>query len=105
MKNLGLLCLNEVNFELVQKYVSASPGQYPNIEYLLTQHSIKTSSESEYDLLEPWIQWPSIQTCKDFHEHKVFRLGDMAKYLGSQIYEILESISKRQPRITNPVIG
>ena len=92
MKSVGLLSLNEVNFELIQEYLHKCPGQYPNIEYLLKQGFVKTSSESEYDLLEPWIQWPSIQTCKVYDDHKVFRLGDILKYRGEQIYEIIEDL-------------
>lgn len=95
MKSLGLLCLNEVNFELVEKYVNESPGVYKNLEYIIKQGVKKTSSESEYDLLEPWIQWPSVQTGLNYSDHKIFRLGDINDFHGDQIYETLESLGVR----------
>jgi hypothetical protein len=53
---------------------------------------IKTQSENEYDLLEPWIQWVSIHTGKTYAEHHVFRLGDIVERPElKQIFEELES--------------
>ena len=33
-----------------------------------------TESESEYENLEPWIQWPSVHTGLPFKDHKILRL-------------------------------
>lgn len=95
MKHLGLLCLNEVNFDLVFNYVTRDPGKFPNLEFLISAGIIKTASESEYDLLEPWIQWPSVQTGLNYSGHKVFRLGDINNFEGSQIYERIENLGVR----------
>ncbi|MDC1523727.1 hypothetical protein N8468_03335 [Planktomarina temperata] len=92
MTSLGLLSLNEMNFELVAKYLAQKPAKYKNLEYLLAQGIKKTSSESEYDLLEPWIQWPSVQTGLSFADHKIFRLGDINDLQHPQIYEIIENL-------------
>lgn len=92
MKSLGLLSINEVNVELIKKYINASPGLYPNIERLIEHGITTTTSETKYDLLEPWVQWPSIQTCEDYNKHKIFRLGDILKYSGKQIYEVIEDL-------------
>lgn len=92
MASLGLLSLNEVNFKLVAKYLAQNPGRYANLEYLVTQGIKKTSSETEYDLLEPWIQWPSVQTGLSFADHKIFRLGDINDVQQPQIYETIEDL-------------
>jgi hypothetical protein len=42
--------------------------------------------------LEPWIQWASVHTGKNYNEHKIFRLGDISKYPGSQIFETIEKM-------------
>ena len=92
MASLGLLSLNEVNFKLVAKYLAKNPGQYINLEYLAAQGIKETSSEAEYDLLEPWIQWPSVQTGLSFADHKIFRLGDINDFQHPQIYETIEDL-------------
>ena len=40
-----------------------------------------TNSEEEYKLLEPWVQWVSVYTGKRPNDHKIFRLGDIKKYI------------------------
>ena len=43
-------------------------------------------------MLEPWIQWVTVQTGKSYAEHKVFRLGDIVEHPDLiQIFEILEN--------------
>ena len=55
MKNV--LALNELNFDLIKKYIMR---YLPNFKRLLkNERLIKTESENEYHLLEPWIQWVS----------------------------------------------
>ena len=55
-------------------------------------NSIKTRSEQEYELLEPWIQWVSIYTGKTAKEHGVFRLGDIVNSM-----VVLQFIKKYYP--------
>lgn len=89
MSNLILLGLNELNFEMVKAYADA--GQLPNFKKLFAKHPvIKTTSETRYEELEPWIQWVSVQTGKSYAEHKIFRLGDMVDGNMTQIWEHLE---------------
>jgi hypothetical protein len=85
-----LLGLNELNFEFIQKYINK--GFLPNFKYLFDHYNVhKTTSEQEYVHLEPWIQWVTVSTGKDFNEHGVFRLGDITKRPElAQIYEKIE---------------
>ena len=85
-----LLGLNELNFDYIEAYIKQ--GYLPNFKTLYEQHGFcQTTSESKYDLLEPWIQWVSIHTGKTYDEHKVYRLGDIAERQDlKQLWEIAE---------------
>lgn len=89
-KRLILIELNEVNFDIVAQYIRADPERFPGLTKLLTHGSIRTTSEKNYDELEPWIQWPSVHTMKKFAEHGIFRLGDIVGSGVPQIFEQLE---------------
>ena len=92
MKNKTILLgLNELNFDFVKYYITK--GELQNFKRLFEiQPPIISSSEKEYKLLEPWIQWVSIYTGLSFKEHGVFRLGDIVeKPELSQLFEELES--------------
>jgi hypothetical protein len=86
-----LLGLNELNFSYIKFYIKQ--GLLPNFKKLFDiQPPIETVSESEYKLLEPWVQWVTIHTGKSYEEHKVFRLGDIVNNPElSQIFEELEA--------------
>jgi hypothetical protein len=90
-KNLLFIQLNEINFDLVRLYLKANPKDFPNLNKLLMLRQVETSSEAEYSKLEPWIQWVSVHTGLDYHQHKVFRLGDIENSDVNQLFEILES--------------
>ena len=86
-----LLGLNELNFDYIKYYVSK--GLLPNFKSIFDKNKIlKTSSENDYNLLEPWIQWVTVHTGLSFSDHLIFRLGDMVgrKDL-TQIFEEIES--------------
>jgi hypothetical protein len=85
-----LLALNELNINLINGYISS--GKLKNFSTLLENGVTSTLSENEYYLLEPWIQWVTVQTGKSYQDHGVFRLGDIVerKQL-HQIFEELES--------------
>lgn len=87
---LILIELNEINFDVVEKYVAADPGRFPSLSKLLNGYRIRTISEKNYEELEPWIQWVSVHTAKTYAEHGVFRLGDIVGAGSSQIFERLE---------------
>ncbi|MFN7717805.1 MAG: hypothetical protein ACK5OG_02635, partial [Sphingomonadaceae bacterium] len=93
LQNTGLILveLNEINFDIVTQYVSAHPGRFPGLTKLLAQENIRTTSERNYEELEPWIQWPSVHTMKNFAEHGIFRLGDIVGSSAPQIFEQLEA--------------
>lgn len=89
-KRLILLELNEINFDVVAKYVAQDAARFPSLKKLLMCTQIRTSCEKQYEELEPWIQWASVHTGKTYAEHGVFRLGDMVGSGVPQIFEQLE---------------
>lgn len=90
MTGLMLVELNEINFDLVRRYIQAG-ADLPVLTQLVRQGEHTSLSEDIYDHLEPWIQWPSVHTGKTYNEHQVFRLGDAVNYQGSQLFEEIES--------------
>jgi hypothetical protein len=89
-KKLILIELNEINFDIVKKYLSVSHEIYPNLRKIISSGGIRTRSEIECNNLEPWIQWASVHTCKTYSEHEIFRLGDIVGTNVPQIFEQLE---------------
>ncbi|WP_204315871.1 hypothetical protein, partial [Enterobacter hormaechei] len=58
---------------------------------LLGEHGFqRTTSEQDYDNLEPWIQWVTAHTGLDYGEHGIFRLGDIVEHDLPQIWDDLE---------------
>jgi hypothetical protein len=91
---LLIIELNEVNFDFVRRYVER--GELPTFAGLLATHAlIETSSETEYEHLEPWIQWVTAHTGKTFAEHGILRLGDIVEHDMDQIWEQLERAGLR----------
>jgi hypothetical protein len=89
-RRLLLVELNEINFDLVRLYIDRYPGRFKFFNSCLSK-LLTTSSEDDYQNLEPWIQWPSVHTGKVFNEHGVFRLGDIVHSNQPQIFEELEA--------------
>ena len=86
-----LLALNELNLELIKGYIE--DGKLPNFKKLFDNGIVKTISEEKYELLEPWVQWTTVQTGKTYKEHRLFRLGDIIDRPDLiQIFEDLESL-------------
>ena len=52
-KRLILLELNEINFDVVEKYLAKNPTMFPSLKRLLEGASIRTSCEKRYEELEP----------------------------------------------------
>ena len=88
-KKLIFLELNEINFDLVKSYIEIY--DLKNFKHLIENLKI-TNSETEYELLEPWIQWYSIRTGMKANEHKIFRLGDAINSNIPQIFEKIENL-------------
>lgn len=85
-----LLALNEVNFDHIRSYIGM--GKLPVLGRLLESHGlVETTSEENYEELEPWIQWVTAQTGKPLAEHGIFRLGDIVQQDIPQIWEALEA--------------
>jgi len=87
---LLLIELNEINFDFLEKYIRKYNLKY--LKAICDLNRYKTESESQYNLLEPWIQWTSAHTGKKYNEHKIFRLGDIKKYSGNLIFETIEKM-------------
>jgi len=85
-----LLAFNELNIDFIKGYIK--DGKLPNFNKLFQNDIVTTSSEKNYELLEPWIQWATIQTGKSYKDHQVFRLGDIVyRPELNQIFEDLEN--------------
>lgn len=87
-RRLILVELNEVNLEFAMAYAERKT-------LIHLQRVIKgirrTSSETRYEELEPWIQWVSVHTGKVAAEHRVVRLGDIAGCGVPQFFEVVEA--------------
>ena len=59
-KRLIFLQLNELNFNLIEKY--CKKYDLKNFSKLLLCKRARTTSENTYEKLEPWIQWTSVYT-------------------------------------------
>lgn len=88
-RKLILVELNEINFDVVKLYLNKGES-LPAFSKIIKDGIIETSAEKEYNHLEPWIQWPSIHIGKNYNEHQIFRLGDMANSSQKQIFELVE---------------
>ena len=85
---MTLLEFNEVSFDLIKNYISDGMS-LPNFERLIDSGLKKSVSETEYSLVEPWIQWPSVHTGLNAKEHGLFRLGDIVNFEVEQIFEYI----------------
>ena len=69
-----IIQFNEANFDLITRY--ADNYNLKSLKKIITLASKgNTSSEDEYQNLEPWIQWYSFYSNKKFSDHKVFHLN------------------------------
>ena len=88
-KNLYLIGLNELNFDVVNFYIRLGHS-FPGFQKVADGVVLCTKAELEYENLEPWVQWPSVHTGKTYGEHKVFRLGDFVNSTDEQFFEKVE---------------
>lgn len=87
---LVLIELNEINFSIINEYVAKDPMLFPSLRKLMDCKMVRTEAESEYQNIEPWIQWVSVHTGLSYDQHRIFRLGDITDSSVPQIYEDLE---------------
>ena len=80
--------MNEINFDELKKYSKIYKFKYFNEDFF--NKLITTQSEDNYELLEPWIQWPSVYTGLKAKDHNIFRLGDGEKEEFITFYNLLE---------------
>jgi hypothetical protein len=87
-KRVIQLELNEVSEAILKP--AYEKGLLPNFASMNQrwQHT-QTTSESKFELLEPWIQWVTVHTGKTFQDHKIFHLGDACQLTCEQIWETL----------------
>lgn len=90
LRKLLFVQLNEINFDLVKSYLRLGMGdRLPTFNRIMELNYRETSSEDEYDNIEPWIQWVSIAVGKTYAQHGIFRLGDIAGSSLTNVYDIL----------------
>ena len=82
--------LNEISREVIGQLIAK--GELPNFGRLEREWGyVATTSESEYDKLEPWIQWVTAHTGKTYAEHGIFRLSDAQNLEVPQLWETLSA--------------
>lgn len=87
-KRVIQLEFNEISSQIVDQLITR--GELPNFAKARKSWTIRqTSSEQEYQHLEPWIQWITAHTGKSFAEHQIFHLSDVDKLVHPQIWEAL----------------
>ena len=85
-----LIELNEINFDVAALYVEQL--KLKSFKTLLAGPSVRTSSETAYEQLEPWIQWVSAHSGQTASEHGVHRLGDI---VGTRVPQMFEQLEER----------
>jgi len=88
-KRLILIELNEINFDYVKEYIKSN--NLENFKAVIENGVVETTSEKEYEELEPWVQWVSAHTGKELAEHNIFRLGDVVNSDVDQVFEKVEA--------------
>lgn len=82
--------LNEIAYPIVETLMAKN--KLPAFQQINTNWQfLNTTSETEYNNLEPWIQWVTAHTGKSFEEHQVFRLSDVHQLKHQQIWEELST--------------
>tara|TARA_A100001011_G_scaffold374460_1_gene434979 strand:- start:1011 stop:2306 length:1296 start_codon:yes stop_codon:yes gene_type:complete len=89
-KELLIIQLNEMNFDYAKYYIDKY--NLDNLKKLTNLNNCLTYSETDYEKLEPWIQWVTFNTGKSADQHEIFRLGDVNKLKFKQIYERIEEL-------------
>ena len=94
-KKLLIIQINEVNFDLVKLY--SKKFNLLNFQHILENfNNIETTSEKRYENLEPWIQWVSFYTGKNFEEHKVFFLNELKSDVDTIFKKFDEKLNAKQ---------
>lgn len=98
-KRVIQLELNEISHEIISQLTAN--GLLPSFSYINEQWKfLQTTSETEYNHIEPWIQWVTAHTGKTLAEHELFHLSDAHKLKHPQIWETLS-----QHSIQSAIIG
>ncbi len=89
------LQINEFNPELMR--IAAERLQAPNLQRLLRMHHTRTTTADKEERfgLDPWVQWVSIHTGRQSHEHGIAHLGDVPDLHFPQIWESLDQFGVR----------
>lgn len=84
--------LNEISKKVIDHLISKN--QLPHFSQIQKNwYYLETTSESQYEYLEPWIQWITAHTGKTFSEHGIFHLGDCVELKHPQIWETLSAFN------------
>lgn len=87
-KRVIQLELNEISYPVLETLMARN--ELPTFQRINeTWQYFETQSETEYDKIEPWIQWVTAHTGKTFEEHQIYRLGDAHNLRHKQIWETL----------------
>ncbi|MBL7817956.1 MAG: alkaline phosphatase family protein [Saprospiraceae bacterium] len=98
-KRIVQIEMNEISNSVIDSLIAK--GRLPNFAKLQREWTfLKTNSETEYDKIEPWIQWVTVHTGKTYDEHKIFHLSDVHQLKHKQIWEALS-----ENKIESGIIG
>ncbi|MEL6924389.1 MAG: hypothetical protein AAFO94_10110, partial [Bacteroidota bacterium] len=87
-KRVIQLELNEISYPVIAQMMARN--ELPNFQMINRRwYYHETTSETEYEKIEPWIQWVTAHTGKDFKDHGIFRLGDAHELQHTQLWEQL----------------
>lgn len=87
-KRVVQLELNEISAPVIRSLCAR--GELPHFAQVLRDWAcLESTSEEEYELIEPWIQWVTAHTGKTYAEHGIFHLGNQAEIRDPQIWELL----------------
>lgn len=94
-KKFLIIQLNEVNFDLVKLY--SEKYNLLNFKNIIKKFkNVETSSEEKYENLEPWIQWVSFYTGKDYEGHKVFFLNELGNEVDTIFKKFDDTFNAKQ---------
>ena len=89
-KRVIQLELNEISYPVIASMMARN--ELPNFQMINRRwHYHETTSETTYNKIEPWIQWVTAHTGKQFAQHQIFRLGDAHELKHPQLWETLSN--------------
>src|SRR3954452_24899966 len=89
-----VLEFNELTPGLIDRFIAA--GELPNFGRLRSSsRSWITDADEPQELLDPWIQWPTVHTGVGFEDHRVLKLGEGSRNEIPTIADVVSGAGRR----------